>query len=151
MGDNARRLFGLNGIRTASWRVIPKRSPKFSDGQRHCRPANFALAKLTVIDEYRRHYVPCGADEIALRGRAKAAYRRFASQTLPIRRFVQELFGWSEIIASETAVDRELLFHRHRVVDPSAGTAGEYLAIAQNERARPQSFSYDTQSDISIR
>jgi hypothetical protein len=94
--------------------------------------------------------VPRGAGDIALRGWAKAAHRRFASQTLPIRRFVQELFGWSEIIASETAVDRELLLHRHRVVDPPAGTAGEYLAIAQNERSRPQSFSYDTQSDVSI-
>jgi hypothetical protein len=91
-----------------------------------------------------------GAPQIALFGCAKLAYRRLAAQALSISGLISKLLGGSQIIACETTIVRELFLKSHQIMDPTAGAAGEQLAVPQIDRPFVQNFRFGVQLDIRL-
>jgi len=89
-----------------------------------------------------------GASEVAFFRCAKAAHRRFASEALPIGRLINQLLGWTELVAHQAAIVRDLLVERHRIMHPAACSASQQLAITQNDGFTSQGLGFGAQLNL---
>jgi hypothetical protein len=89
-----------------------------------------------------------GARQIALLDIAESTDSRFASQTLAIGRFVEQLFCGGEFITRQPAIESALFLNRHGVVDPSALAASDQLTVAQYDRSPSYTFGLDAQCEL---